>query len=332
MIGRQRATYCSSAPSRRRTAGSRRRSTCRQSRRREDAACSRSTCRPGTPRRLLGQPGDPNARRHAASSRRRRRAGRSRSRRRASSSSCATRCAGITSACTATSARPRRTWRSMASQGALFLDNVSQATWTKVSTPSIMTSLYPTSHARQGFPDRLSPAATTIAEVFREAGYATVAFSSVAFTGKFTNLHQGFEELHESSSVEDPPLSAPRRRACMSTAPPTGSSAIRTRRSSCTCMCSIRTTRSSRGLLTPRLWADPARREEHEKERETSRKFIEDQVMKQFAACRTAEELEEGRHRRRQIGELRRGLVRRLDSRHGRRSRPAGRAAARAGA
>ncbi len=92
----------------------------------------------------------------------------------------------------------------MAREGALFKDAVSQATWTKVSAPAIMTSLYPTAHGVKEFTDRLPAAANTMAEVFRNSGYATVSYSSVLFTGKFTNLHQGFEELHESNSVLDP--------------------------------------------------------------------------------------------------------------------------------
>jgi len=92
----------------------------------------------------------------------------------------------------------------LAREGALFKDTVSQATWTKVSAPAIMTSLYPTAHGVKEFTDRLPAAANTIAEVFRNSGYATVSYSSVLFTGKFTNLHQGFEELHESNSVSDP--------------------------------------------------------------------------------------------------------------------------------
>jgi arylsulfatase A-like enzyme len=91
----------------------------------------------------------------------------------------------------------------IAEQEAVFLDNISQATWTKVSTLSIMTSLYPTSHRVADFPDRLSSQADTLAESYRGAGFATVAYSSVLFTGKFSNLHQGFEELHEASSVDD---------------------------------------------------------------------------------------------------------------------------------
>ncbi len=96
----------------------------------------------------------------------------------------------------------------IAAEGAVFLDNVTQATWTKVSTPSIMTSLYPTSHRIADVPDRLSSQADTLAESYRAAGFATVAYSSVLFTGKFTNLHQGFQELHEASSVDDPAYAA----------------------------------------------------------------------------------------------------------------------------
>ena len=88
----------------------------------------------------------------------------------------------------------------MASEGTLFRDNISQASWTKVSTPSIHTSLYPTTHTVKQVPDRLPSSATTLAEAYRAAGYATLSFSSVGFTGQSSNMHQGFEELHESGS------------------------------------------------------------------------------------------------------------------------------------
>ena len=97
--------------------------------------------------------------------------------------------------------------RQMAAAGALFRRPTAQATWTKVSTPAIMTSLHPLSHGVHDFPDRLPAVAETLAEQYRAAGYATVGYSSVLFTGKFTNLHQGFEELHESGSVDDGPSS-----------------------------------------------------------------------------------------------------------------------------
>jgi arylsulfatase A-like enzyme len=90
----------------------------------------------------------------------------------------------------------------LAKEGAMFRHAFAQSGWTKVSTTSFLTSLYPTTHGVRAISDRLPAAATTIAEVYRAAGYATVSFSSVQFTGQATNLHQGFEELHERTSVD----------------------------------------------------------------------------------------------------------------------------------
>jgi len=91
----------------------------------------------------------------------------------------------------------------LAAEGILFRDCIGHASWTKVATPSLMTSLYPTSHGVQDFPDRLPASATTLAEVYRAAGYATLSFSSILFTGRFSNLHQGFDVVNEDSSLPD---------------------------------------------------------------------------------------------------------------------------------
>jgi arylsulfatase A-like enzyme len=97
--------------------------------------------------------------------------------------------------------------QSLARDGALFRDCQTQATWTKVAIPSLLTSLYPGSHGVIDFGDRLPASAHTIAEVYRDAGYATLSLSSVFFTGRLSNLHQGFEELHESASLTTKPSS-----------------------------------------------------------------------------------------------------------------------------
>jgi arylsulfatase A-like enzyme len=89
----------------------------------------------------------------------------------------------------------------LADEGALFRHAISQTSWTKAATPTVMTSLYPSTHGVHKITDRLPTSANTIAQAFRDAGYATLSFSSVSFTGQFTNLHQGFEELHESEST-----------------------------------------------------------------------------------------------------------------------------------
>jgi arylsulfatase A-like enzyme len=94
--------------------------------------------------------------------------------------------------------------RRMADEGALFLDNQAQADFTKVSVPSILSSLYPSTQRIAEISDRLPSAAVTLAEVYRENGYATWASAANGFTGRMTNLHQGVEELHEPGSVELP--------------------------------------------------------------------------------------------------------------------------------
>ncbi|HEX2463347.1 MAG TPA: sulfatase-like hydrolase/transferase, partial [Thermoanaerobaculia bacterium] len=57
----------------------------------------------------------------------------------------------------------------LAAEGAVADDAISQAAWTKVSVPSILTSLYPTSHSVADFTDLLPASAETMAEVFRQA-------------------------------------------------------------------------------------------------------------------------------------------------------------------
>ena len=89
----------------------------------------------------------------------------------------------------------------LASEGVRFDDAVAQSTWTKVSVSSILTSLYPSTSGVAGLSDRISAGETTLAEVFREAGYATFATSSVPFTGQLTNLHQGVELLYEFGAM-----------------------------------------------------------------------------------------------------------------------------------
>ena len=94
------------------------------------------------------------------------------------------------------------TMTKLADEGVRFADNISQASWTKVSIPSILTSLYPSTHGIVGMLDRLPSPVTTMSEALREAGYATWQTSSL-FSGKLSNLHQGVDVLHERPSIGD---------------------------------------------------------------------------------------------------------------------------------
>ncbi len=91
----------------------------------------------------------------------------------------------------------------LAAGGTVFTHTVSQGAWTKVSVPSILTSLYPTAHGITDIIHRLPASVTTLEEVYQAAGYATFHTSSVPFTGQLTNLHQGVEVLHETASIGD---------------------------------------------------------------------------------------------------------------------------------
>lgn len=90
----------------------------------------------------------------------------------------------------------------LAGQGAVAMDPISQSSWTKLAVTSLFTSMYPASHGVKGFYDRLPASAQTLAEIYRDAGYATLGMSSIPFTGKFTNMHQGYETMHEAASLE----------------------------------------------------------------------------------------------------------------------------------
>jgi len=92
----------------------------------------------------------------------------------------------------------------LANEGLRFERTIAQATWTKASVPSILTGVYPASTGIFGVRDRLAASETTVAEVFRDAGYATFSTSSIPFTGRLTNLHQGVEVMAESAALADP--------------------------------------------------------------------------------------------------------------------------------
>ncbi len=177
--------------------------------------------------------------------------------------------------------------RRLADEGALFLDCVAQATWTKVSSPSLFTSLYPLSHGVRAFADRLPASAQTLTETLRTAGYATVSYSSVMFTGKFTNLHKGFESLHESTSLRTKKHSKTAREFVDRFLPFLDAHQD-------VPFFAFLHVFDPHDPYEPHppydaLWADPAKKTEHEKHLEEARKVIADPLMKRFGMPTRAE-------------------------------------------
>jgi arylsulfatase A-like enzyme len=166
----------------------------------------------------------------------------------------------------------------LASEGALFTRAMTQGTWTKASSSSFLTSLYPTTHGVSAIPDRLPASVTTIADVYRAAGYATVSYSSVVFTGQLTNLHKGFEEVNEATSQTDPVYTSKSAREYVDRAVEW----IETHKDGPFFM--YLHVFDPHPPYEPRhpyetTWADPAKREEHIAQRNALRKSIKDPTM-----------------------------------------------------
>ena len=90
-----------------------------------------------------------------------------------------------------------------AKDGALFLNAYSQATWTRSSVTSLMTSQYLSTHKVDWAGKKLSDSVDTIADVMRGQGYRTVIITDNENAGVEPNLDQGFEQVFLKGSSED---------------------------------------------------------------------------------------------------------------------------------
>ncbi|MDJ0846740.1 MAG: sulfatase [Myxococcota bacterium] len=80
-----------------------------------------------------------------------------------------------------------------AAEGVLFENVLAQSSWTKVSMASLLTSLWPRSHGVRLPTDGLGQGALSVAEILREAGYATYAVQSNGWLEQSFGFQQGFE-------------------------------------------------------------------------------------------------------------------------------------------
>jgi len=94
------------------------------------------------------------------------------------------------------------------SDGLVFERAFSQAPWTLPAHASMFTGQYPSTHGSATFPsdtfgyvDRLSPDLTTIAEMLREQGFETAAFTGGVFLTRAYGLDQGFETFRATRTT-----------------------------------------------------------------------------------------------------------------------------------
>jgi arylsulfatase A-like enzyme len=80
----------------------------------------------------------------------------------------------------------------LAEDGVVFENVFSQATETRPSVPSLMTSLYPTATGVWNFHEVLDGRYVTLAEILRSQGFETASFAQNPNGGPAAGLHQGF--------------------------------------------------------------------------------------------------------------------------------------------
>jgi arylsulfatase A-like enzyme len=84
----------------------------------------------------------------------------------------------------------------LAAESILFANTFAQSSWTKPATASLVTGLNPASHGAVNLTSRISPDATTLAEVLRAHGYLAGAFvTNVNVSGEF-GFKRGFDEYN----------------------------------------------------------------------------------------------------------------------------------------
>jgi len=90
-----------------------------------------------------------------------------------------------------------------AADAVLFESALAQSSWTLPSTATVLTGLRPAGHGLHTLDQGLTPDALTLAEVLREQGYQTAAFSSNLLLGRESGLDQGFEHYAVGTDPAD---------------------------------------------------------------------------------------------------------------------------------
>jgi arylsulfatase A-like enzyme len=92
--------------------------------------------------------------------------------------------------------------RKLAATSVVFDDCQAQATWTKPSIASLLTSIYSYTHGIFNDYDTIPKGAATLAEQLRNAGYVTANIAASPWAGKITGLQRGFDYVMEFPVIQ----------------------------------------------------------------------------------------------------------------------------------
>jgi arylsulfatase A-like enzyme len=93
----------------------------------------------------------------------------------------------------------------LARGGVVFDRAVAQSSWTRPATASILTGRYPADHGAVTLRDRLRPGTPTMAELFREAGFASAAFVTNVNVADRFGFGRGFDTFEYLAEDLDAP-------------------------------------------------------------------------------------------------------------------------------
>ena len=100
-----------------------------------------------------------------------------------------------------------------ARRGLLFERCQAQSTWTKPTTATLLTGLYPSRHGATTEFSKLDDSFTTLAELLQGQGYRTAAFGYNPHIFGGTGFHQGFETFEVPAAAPEPDSRLPYTRA-----------------------------------------------------------------------------------------------------------------------
>ncbi len=92
-------------------------------------------------------------------------------------------------------AAPTPAMDALAAEGTVFTVCRAPSSWTKPSTASLLTGLYPSEHGALDFDSVLPGEAATLAEILRAAGWRTAAFADNPFVSPEFGFAQGFDSF-----------------------------------------------------------------------------------------------------------------------------------------
>jgi len=87
----------------------------------------------------------------------------------------------------------------LSEEGIVFKNAFAQSSWTRPSTASILTGLYPKNHMANTCQNHLNDNALLISEILKDKGYNTYAFVTNPHVGSAIGFNQGYDYFFESN-------------------------------------------------------------------------------------------------------------------------------------